>query len=326
AGRTLHGRAPCRDRSVSGGTGLSRPAGGGAEAPVGAGRACRVDRHLHAQLKGIDVSTDPAVADGAPKPEAVVRDPVCGMIVDPAACKPHAEHDGRQSWFCCAGCRDRFLANPASYIRAEDPVCGMKVDRASARYLHKHEGERFYFCSERCLSRFVDEPQRYLAGRPAPEAMPPGTIYTCPMHPEIVQEGPGDCPIGGMALEPAGVPDEGPYPELIDFTRRLWVSGLLAIPVFLLAMGPMIGLPVREWLGERMAVMLEFLLATPVVLWAAQPFFRRMVASLRNGSPNMWTLIGIGVGAAYGYSVVAALAPGLFPHSFRSHDGTVAVY
>src|SRR5690606_37824344 len=121
-------------------------------------------------------------------------------------------------------------------------------------------------------------------------------------------------------------PDDAPNPELIDFTRRLWVSGVLAVPVFILAMGPMVGLPVREWIGERMAILLEFALATPIVLWAAQPFFRRMVASIRNRSPNMWTLLGIGVAAAYGYSVAATLFPGLFPDSFRAHDGTVAVY
>jgi len=148
------------------------------------------------------------------------------------------------------------------------------------------------------------------------------------MHPEIVQDKPGSCPICGMALEPMGVPtgEEGRNPELVDFTRRLWVSAVLSIPLLVITMGPMLGLPVREWLGERLSVWLELILATPVVLWAAAPFFHRGWQSVVNRSPNMWTLISIGVGAAYAYSVVATLFPGIFPHSFRGHGGSVPVY
>ena len=258
---------------------------------------------------------------------AVTRDPVCGMLVDPEAGKPKAEHDGRTVHFCSQGCHDRFVAAPQDYLTAEDPVCGMSVERIDARHMAKHGGERFYFCSAGCKTRFEADPDAFLGDRPAPEPMPEGTQYTCPMHPEIVQDHPGDCPKCGMALEPMGVPtgEEGPNPELIDFTRRLWVSALCTIPLFIVSMGPMVGLPIRDWIGEELAVWLEFALATPVVLWAALPFFKRGWASIVNRSPNMWTLIAIGVGAAYGYSVVATLLPGLFPASFRQ-DGVVPVY
>ena len=158
--------------------------------------------------------------------------------------------------------------------------------------------------------------------------MPKGTQYTCPMHPEIVRDKPGSCPICGMALEPMGVPtgDEGPNPELIDFTRRFWVSAVLSLPLLVIAMGPMLGLAVRDWIGEPVAAWLELLLATPVVLWAAIPFFHRGYDSFVNRSPNMWTLISIGVGTAYLYSVVATFFPDLFPHQFRGHSGSVPVY
>jgi Cu+-exporting ATPase len=148
------------------------------------------------------------------------------------------------------------------------------------------------------------------------------------MHPEIIRDAPGACPICGMALEPMGVPsgDEGPNPELVDFTRRFWVSAALALPLFIIAMAPMVGLPLRDWIGERLSVWIELVLATPVVLWAAAPFFERGWQSIVNRSPNMWTLISLGVGAAYGYSVVATLFPDIFPHSMRGHGGSVPVY
>jgi Cu+-exporting ATPase len=258
----------------------------------------------------------------------VIRDPVCGMTVDPAAGKPTAEHDGRTFHFCSQGCRTRFEAAPYDYLTAIDPVCGMKVDRASARHFLRADGQKHYFCSEGCLHRFQSEPEKFRGGRPAPAPAPKGTKYTCPMHPEVVRDGPGDCPICGMALEPTGVPtgEEGPNPELIDFTRRLIVSAALSVPLLVVAMGPMLGLPVRNWIGEPLAGWLELVLATPVVLWAALPFFRRGWASLVNRSPNMWTLISLGVGAAYAYSVVAILFPGIFPHGIRGHGGAVPVY
>jgi P-type Cu+ transporter len=261
----------------------------------------------------------------APAPAAVVRDPVCGMTVDPEAGKPRATHADRTFHFCCDGCRTKFEAAPSEYLTAEDPVCGMTVDRASARHLAKHEGRRFYFCSGGCRAKFEAEPDRYLGDRPreAPQAAP-GAQWTCPMHPEVVSDKPADCPKCGMALEPTtpSAEDSGPNPELVDFTRRLWVSVACAAPLLILSMGPMLGVPFRAWLGERTAVLAEFLLATPVVLWAAAPFFRRALASVRNRSPNMWTLIALGVGAAYGYSVVATFLSGLLPGSM--HAGGMA--
>jgi P-type Cu+ transporter len=189
-------------------------------------------------------------------------------------------------------------------------------------------GQGFYFCSAGCQAKFEADPEKYLSDRTAPEPMPKGTQYTCPMHPEIVRDEPDSCPICGMALEPLGVPtgEEGPNPELIDFTRRFWVSAVLSVPLLVIAMGPMLGLPVRDWIGERAAVWLELALATPVVLWAAIPFFHRGYESIVNRSPNMWTLISIGVGTAYLYSLVATLFPGLLPPQFRSHGGAVPVY
>jgi Cu+-exporting ATPase len=261
--------------------------------------------------------------------DTVIRDPVCGMTVDPDAGKPSAEHGGRVFHFCSDSCRTKFVAHPENYLTAKDPVCGMNVDRASARYFLRHGGEKYYFCSAGCLQKFEADAENYLGERPAPAPMPKGTQYTCPMHPEIVRDEPGDCPICGMALEPMGVPtgEEGPNPELVDFSRRFWVSAALSVPLLLLTMGPMVGLPfLRSWLGEPAAVWVEFALATPVVLWAALPFFKRGWASILNRSPNMWTLISLGVGAAYCYSVVATLFPGIFPHAFRGHGGTVPVY
>lgn len=265
---------------------------------------------------------------GAPVAGQVVRDPVCGMTVDPDAGKPTATYSGHTYHFCSEGCRTKFQAAPETYLIAKDPVCGMDVDRSTAKYFHRHEGEKYYFCSQGCHDKFIATPNDYLGDRPKPKAMPKGTKYTCPMHPEVISDEPGDCPKCGMALEPMGVPtgEEGPNPELIDFTRRFWVSAILSVPLLVLTMGMVIGLPIREWIGEQVTVWVELILATPVILWAAIPFFKRAWSSVVNRSPNMWTLIGIGVGAAYGYSVVATFFPGIFPDTFRGHSGTVAVY
>ncbi|CDX57277.1 Copper-transporting P-type ATPase [Mesorhizobium plurifarium] len=264
----------------------------------------------------------------APAAEAVIRDPVCGMTVDPAAGKPTAEHGGRTFHFCSERCRAKFQAEPDSYLTATDPVCGMNVDRASAKHFVRHEGQGFYFCSAGCKAKFEAEPAKYLAGRPEPQPMPKGTQYTCPMHPEIIRDKPGSCPICGMALEPMGVPtgDEGPNPELVDFTRRFWVSAVLSVPLLIVAMAPMLGFSFENLIAGRTKTWAELALASPVVLWAAFPFFHRGWESILNRSPNMWTLISLGVGAAYLYSVVAALFPDIFPHQFRGHDGAVPVY
>lgn len=247
---------------------------------------------------------------------AVTRDPVCGMTVDMDKTQHRHVYDEREFGFCSAGCKAKFIATPEAYLTAKDPVCGRDVDRASARWMSKHDGTRHYFLTEACQQQFLAEPEKYLEAK-QPEAaapIPVGTKYTCPMHPQIIADAPGDCPICGMALEPIGVVhSDAPNPELIDFTRRLWISAALSVPLLILGMGPMLGLPVREWMGERVASWTELVLATPVVLWAARPFFRRFWASLKNRSPNMWTLIGLGTGAAYVFSVAAVLFPGIFP-------------
>ncbi|TIR25100.1 MAG: heavy metal translocating P-type ATPase [Mesorhizobium sp.] len=281
--------------------------------------------HNHHHSHGASCCSAKTAASAA---EAVIRDPVCGMTVDPAAGKPTAEHGGRTFHFCSERCRTKFVAEPESYLTATDPVCGMSVDRASARHFVRHDGQGFYFCSAACQGKFEAEPARYLAGRPEPQPMPKGTQYTCPMHPEIIRDKPGSCPICGMALEPMGVPtgDEGPNPELVDFTLRFWVSAALSAPLLIFAMAPMLGLSFESLIDGRTKTWVELALASPVVLWAAFPFFHRGWESVVNRSPNMWTLISLGVGAAYLYSVVAALFPDIFPHQFRGHDGAVPVY
>ena len=284
------------------------------------------DKHDHHHSHGHQ-GHDHHAAKAPAGDEAVVRDPVCGMTVDPAAGKPSLEHGGHRYHFCSASCRDKFQAAPDTYVSAKDPVCGMDVARDTARHFLKHEGAGYYFCSSTCEGKFTAEPAKYLSGKPAEAPAPKGTQYTCPMHPEIVRDKPGSCPKCGMALEPM-MPgtDDGPNPELVDFSRRFLVSAVLSIPLLIIAMGPMVGLPVRDWIGEPLASWLELALATPVVLWAALPFFHRGLDSFRNRSPNMWTLISLGVGAAYLYSVVATLFPDLFPHQFRGHGGSVPVY
>lgn len=264
-----------------------------------------------------------AQSDAAP----IVRDPVCGMTVDPEAGKPRHEHAGHTYHFCAERCREKFTADPDTYIDAKDPVCGMTVDRASARHMAKHAGERFYFCSSRCQEKFERSPEDWLGDRPAPEPMPEGTQYTCPMDPEIVRDEPADCPICGMALEPmTPTADAGPNPELVDFRRRLWIGAPLAAGVFVLEMGSHVGLPFPDLLGPTLHVWLQFLLATPVVLWLAQPFFKRGWSSIVNRSPNMWTLIAIGTGAAYLFSLVGLLAPGVFPPAMLDGHGRAPVY
>ncbi|QYM72697.1 heavy metal translocating P-type ATPase [Pseudochrobactrum sp. Wa41.01b-1] len=214
-----------------------------------------------------------------------------------------------------------------SGTRVKDPVCGMMVDPAAGKPHMTYKGHEYHFCSDSCHGKFKADPEKYLIAQSAAAPAIKGAQYTCPMHPEIIRDEPGSCPICGMALEPV-MPslDDGPNPELIDFTRRFWVSAICSIPLLIVTMGPMLGLPIREWIGEQRTVWLEFILATPVVLWAALPFFKRGIDSFKNRSPNMWTLIMIGVGAAYLYSVVAILFPDMFPHSFRGHGGSVPVY
>ena len=208
-----------------------------------------------------------------------------------------------------------------------DPVCGMTVDPANTPHVATHGGEHQYFCSAGCLAKFEAEPDRYTAkGEPAAADAPEGAIWTCPMHPEIQRPGPGSCPICGMALEPV-MPDaaSGPSEEYRDMRRRFWIGLFLALPVLALEMGGhMTGL--HEILGRQTSNLIQMLFATPVVLWAGWPFFERAWLSIRYKSLNMFTLIAMGTGVAWGYSMVAALTPQIFPGAFRAADGSVAVY
>lgn len=209
----------------------------------------------------------------------------------------------------------------------KDPVCGMSVDPHTAEHRLQHLGKTWYFCSEHCQSKFDAEPDRYLKDEQAPDkAVAPGTLYTCPMHPEIRQEGPGDCPICGMALEPEQVSvDDGPSEELQDMTRRFWIGLVLALPVLVLEMGGhLTGLD--HIVAPQTSNWIQLVLATPVVLWCGWPFFVRGWKSVLSRNLNMFTLIAIGTGVALIYSLVATLVPQVFPDAFRQESGSVAVY
>ena len=209
----------------------------------------------------------------------------------------------------------------------KDPVCGMDVDPQTSKHRAQHGGRTWHFCSARCREKFVGDPERYRDGPPAaPAAAVPGAMYTCPMHPEIRQLGPGDCPLCGMALEAEDVTAaSGPSTELVDMTRRFWIGAVLALPVFVFEMA-------GHWFGHahliapQIANWIQLVLATPVVWWAGWPFFQRGWRSVLNRHLNMFTLIAIGTGAAWSYSVLATLAPDVFPAAFRQADGSVAVY
>ena len=211
---------------------------------------------------------------------------------------------------------------PSPATKAKDPVCGMNVDIATAKHRHSHEGQEYFFCNPRCLEKFRSNPGQYLTPKPAPAPTQPGVIYTCPMHPEIRQDHPGTCPKCGMALEPE-MPtlDDEENPELRDFRRRFWWTLPLTAAVTVLAMfGHRFG-----WFAANTQGWIELVLSLPIVLWAGSPFFVRGAQSIVNRSPNMWTLIATGTGAAFIYSVAATVAPGIFPESFMSM-GRIGVY
>ena len=212
----------------------------------------------------------------------------------------------------------------------QDPVCGMTVEPHTAAGTHVYGGTTYAFCSPHCLEKFRADPAQYVAPAHDTQAGTPAaaTVYTCPMHPEVRQQGPGTCPICGMALEPHTVSlEEEENPELADMTRRFRSSLLLTVPLLLLAMSEMLpGQPVQHALSARFLTWMQWLFATPVVLWGGWPFFTRGWASLVNRSLNMFTLIAVGTGTAYVYSVIATLVPDSFPGSFRTHSGAVAVY
>ena len=230
----------------------------------------------------------------------------------------HQHHDHAAHGHDCCG-------TPAATVK--DPVCGMTVNPATAKHQHEHEGTTYYFCNPRCREKFIADPSKYLTPASVPtEPMPEGTIYTCPMHPEIRQVGPGACPICGMALEPDVVTaDAQPNPELDDMVRRFWVGLALALPVFLLEMGGHL-VDLHPWIAPQTSNWVQLVLATPVVLWAGWPFFERGWASIRSGNLNMFTLIAIGTGVAWTYSIVGTVLPGLFPPAMRGHGGAMPVY
>nr|WP_145751762.1 heavy metal translocating P-type ATPase [Nitrospirillum amazonense] len=214
--------------------------------------------------------------------------------------------------------------------QTRDPVCGMPVDPATAKHAESHHGVRYFFCSAGCRDKFTADPTKYLK-TDALESKPAateGVVYTCPMHPQVRRSEPGNCPICGMTLEPVvGAGEAGPNHELIDMTRRFRIGTALAVPIVILEMGGHIpGLDLHHYVPPQVSTWLQLVLATPVVLWAGWPFFARGWASVRNRSLNMFSLIALGVGAAYLYSLAATFAPGLFPEDMRQQGGTVQVY
>ncbi len=300
----------------------------------------------------------------------MAKDPVCGMEVDEA--KAHRlDHDGQTWFFCSEHCLHKFSSAPEQYLQTQnlkDPVCGMDVSTDSEFY-HQHHGQTWYFCSRGCRDKFSANPGKYLHGdshahgtssvsgdsdtiytcpmHPEIEQRGPGTCpkcgmalepkgmpaastarteYVCPMHPEIVQDHPGSCPKCGMALEPRTVAVEEDNEELKDMSRRFWVGVVLSTPVFVLAM--IADSPLRGWLGPidmKTVQWIEFILATPVVLWGGWPFFVRAVQSVRTWNLNMFTLIGLGVSVAWAYSVVAMFLPQIFPPGML-REGVIPVY
>lgn len=293
-------------------------------------------------------------------------DPVCGMRVSEDG-EYHAQYHQQDFFFCSSHCLHQFKANPELYLAHDelltDPVCGMTVDHNSQ--FHKvHEDHDYYFCSQHCLNKFQTSADQYLQDHVEEQLVEEAAHYTCPMHPEIVQANPGSCPKCGMALEPMGLPVvqtrteytcpmhpeviqdrpgncprcgmalepnvvmvEEENPELVDMSRRFWVSTVLATPVFILAMVADLA---PSWLPDGLTMQtvqwIQFLLATPVVLWGGWPFFVRGVQSVISWNLNMFTLIGLGVSVAWLYSIVALLAPGIFPPTMQMPGGLVDVY
>ena len=247
-----------------------------------------------------------------------------------------AEHTGHHTGHgesatksaCCGGHDHAGHGHHASApAKVLDPVCGMTVDPATSQHRFEYGGETYHFCSNGCRTKFAADPKKYLEKIKTPQAaVPEGAIYTCPMHPQIRQVGPGSCPICGMALEPEVASlDAPPNAELADMTRRFWIGLVLSLPPVVLEMGAhLVG--GHGWVDPTLSNWMQLVFATPVVLWAGWPFFVRGWQSLLTRNLNMFTLIAIGTGVAYLYSVVATVAPGIFPATFRGHGGAVAAY
>lgn len=270
-----------------------------------------------------------------PADDAHAFDPVCGMRVATDSSR-HLDHDGKRWFFCSDGCRDKFRKDPAAVMARGrqreidkgrmDPVCGMRTDPEAPAHSAEHEGRTYHFCSSRCRARFEEEPRRWLQQAPASPPAAKDAIYTCPMHPEVEQVGPGDCPKCGMALEPKLPSADDGDEEVKSMSRRFWTLVVLTVPVFALAMGPHLfgwHLP-SPWGG--VAVWVEAVLASVIVLWGGAAFFRRGWNSLKPWNPNMYTLIALGTGVAWLYSAVAFLWPEIFPAGFRDARGQVGVY
>ena len=288
-------------------------------------------------IKGVSEMTDccstsccggdePAFAPGE-----TVRDPVCGMTVDPEnPDKPWTEYNGEVIRFCNPKCKEKFLAAPGRYLKAIDPLSGAVIHKPTADWMARWQGHRVYFESRSNMELFEANPQAF-ADRLQPleaQAAPAGAKWVCACHPEVTSDGPADCPICGMALEPAAgsAPVEDEDHELKDFTRRFIVGALFTVPLLVISMGPMLGLPLPRPFTGNSGHLAQLLLATPVVLYCGAPFFKRAWDSIRSRNYNMWTLIGLGTGAAWGYSAVATLAPGIFPAALRNPDGSMGVY
>src|SRR5713101_2777052 len=241
----------------------------------------------------------------------MATDPVCGMQVDERTAAGSSVFEGRNYYFCSAGCKKKFDANPAAYVGA--PPAG---ETKPTEHAHSH-----------AQSAPAPDPVR---GKPAVAgAVTPGVVaYTCPMHPEIVRDAPGHCPICGMALVPIAGIGAGPADDSVlrDLTRRLWIGVALSIPLVVLAMSPMIGIHDLFGLQPRSRGWVEFVLGTPVVLWVGWPILRKFWLSLTHHALNMYTLIGLGVGLAYLFSLAAVFVPSVFPQEFREHDGAVYTY
>nr|MDQ3374900.1 heavy metal translocating P-type ATPase [Acidobacteriota bacterium] len=293
---------------------------------------------------------------GESKTKLEFTDPICGMTVSPETAAGSFQHEGTTYYFCSKGCLQNFINQTSGEAQPQtnlvqfgrkketvqhgemvaaptgefiDPVCGMRVAPESSAGTYEYGGETFYFCSAGCLNKFRQNPKAFLEEKQEEklEAESQGVEYTCPMHPEILQIGPGTCPKCGMALEPKVLSlDDAPDPEYVDMKRRFWISAVLTVPIFALAMAEM--LPnFNALFSPKTSLWIQFVLATPVVLWGGFPFFVRGWQSIGNRSPNMFTLIAIGTGAAYLFSLFALFFSDLFPASMRdAHTGLISAY
>jgi Cu+-exporting ATPase len=282
-------------------------------------------------------------------------DPICGMSVTPESASGSLKHDGETIYFCSKGCLEKYkkqiettkipqqlfqigrkkVLDDEMFADAHgthvDPVCKMLVRPETAAGNYKYKNKDYYFCSTGCLNKFRQNPEFFLQIKEKKETITEsrGVEYTCPMHPEIVQIGAGPCPICGMALEPKTISlDDAPDPEYADMKRRFWISAVLTVPVFAFAMAEMIpAIASQNLISPRTILWIQFVLTTPVVLYGGLLFFERAWASVKNVSPNMFTLIAMGTGAAYLFSLVALILPDIFPVSMRdAHTGVIAVY